>query len=145
MIQLFSFKGRASRLGFWRVQLLLVALSAVDLALGYFAVIAAGPVGGILFVPFLPFLVIGVATCLRRLHDRGKNVWWLLLFNLCPPVCIGIAQTLVAKGSVALSAASLPFSLAGLAIWVWGWIEIGLRRGEPQNNRFGEAPKLVRS
>jgi len=142
MWALFSFHGRTSRLGFWRVQLLCVAVSAATMALASFAMTRIGPIAGVLFLALLPAAVIDVAVYLRRLHDRGKNVWWLLLFNLGPLFMIGLARQLVEQGSAAAVLVSLPLVLAGLGIDVWGWVECGFLRSQPTSNQFGEPPAL---
>ena len=61
----------------------------------------------------LPMLYLLAVLCIRRLHDRNYAGWWLLL-----------ALVPVAGG-----------------LWL-GW-QLALRRGLPQENRWGEDPVQV--
>jgi len=140
MIKLFSFRGRTSRLGFWRMQLLASVVSSVAVAIGYSAIIQFGQLGGVFLLALPPLLAMSLATGLRRLHDRGKNVVWLLVFTFGPLACLAIAQSLVSLGSIGPKLASLPFSLGGIGLVVWGWIEFGFLRGQAGANQFGEPP-----
>jgi hypothetical protein len=53
-----------------------------------------------------------------------------------------LAQHFVAQGSAADALASLPFSLGGLGLLVWAWVEVGFLRGTPEANRFGPPPPI---
>jgi uncharacterized membrane protein YhaH (DUF805 family) len=140
MIRLFSFHGRASRLEYWRVVLLCVALSAIVILLGFGAATTVGPIGGVLFIAIAPILWLDVAAVVRRLHDRGKSVWWLVVFQVAPFAAVGTAQQLVARENPMMTLLSLPFSLTGIALSLWGWVEIGFIPGKPSANRFGDIP-----
>jgi len=137
---LFSFRGRTSRLGYWRVQLFATAFVALFWMLGLFAMMGAGPIGGVLFAPALLAFLAVLATWVRRLHDRGKGGWWALFFILAPSVLDGVAQMINSPDSVAAQLEALPLALAGLAIGVWALIEVGFRRGQQGSNRFGDPP-----
>ena len=140
MLKLFSIKGRTSRLGFWRVYLLSAVLIAVFWSLGLFAILAVGPAGGLLLAGLIPSFALYLAVGLRRLHDRGKNIWWWVLFVPGPFVCIAAANLLMSDRTDASALASLPFSLGGLGLAIWGLVEIGFRRGDPGPNQYGEVP-----
>jgi len=137
---LFSFRGRTSRLGYWRVQLLATVILAVFWAFGLFAMLGVGPIGGVLFAPIALTVPVMLATWFRRLHDRGKGLWWAALFILAPGLCSAIADRLQANSTAELNPESLPFLLAGMAIAVWAFIELGFVRGQPGANRFGDPP-----
>ena len=140
MTDFFSFQGRTSRLGYWRIQLISTALAAGIMSLGFWAIIAIGPAGGALLVA-VPLIYVGVlASIVRRLHDRGKTIWWSVLFVFGPLSSLGLANLLAQKNTVLAALASLPFTLAGLALFVWGWVEVGFLRGDPLPNRFGDRP-----
>ena len=138
MIGLFSFRGRASRLTYWRTALLCIALGALVVTAGYFAVIAIGPPGGLVFAALAPILLINLSVALRRLHDRGKGIGWLLLFQFGPLVTSALAQQLARAVSPILQLGSLPLSLISLGLSLWGLVEIGFLRGQPAANRFGD-------
>ena len=142
MIGLFSFQGRTSRLGYWRTILLCVALAACVIALGYFAIIAVGPPGGVLLVGMAPVLWINFAVALRRLHDRDKGAWWFLMFLFGPAVCGGVAQQLAASEAPLIKVVSLPLLLASLGLNIWGFVELGCLSGKTTTNRLGAAPAI---
>jgi len=140
MFRLFSFRGRTSRLGFWRVQVLAGALVGVVMFASLMAIHFVGSTGSVLFAGILPIYVFSVATGLRRLHDRGKNGWWLLMFIAGPLAGGVVANQLLEQSSLLLTLASLLFDLSAIGLWVWGLVEIGFRRGDPQPNRYGDIP-----
>ncbi len=142
MGMLFSLRGRTSRLGYWRAYLISAVLIAVFWALGLFAILTVGPAGGVLLLGVIPGVALFLATTLRRLHDRGKNVWWWALFMAGPFFCAAVANLLVSRETTAAALASLPFSLGGLGLGVWGLVEIGFLRGDPGPNRYGEVPAV---
>lgn len=83
MIQAFSFSGRADRFEWWWVSM----LSDLGMQLGaIFGVVcmASGEWGGRLaalgcFVFALVCLWASLAVSVRRMRDRGRSPWWLLL------------------------------------------------------------------
>lgn len=83
MIQAFSFSGRADRFEWWWISF----LSDVGMQLGaIFGVIcmASGESGGRLaalgcFAFALVCLWASLAVSVRRMRDRGRSPWWLLL------------------------------------------------------------------
>src|SRR4249920_1096564 len=93
----FSFRGRANRAGFWLVSLTWGVLGLAFDAVWTATSAAQVPVGRNHFVdiafalPMLVMLVSCVAVGIRRLHDRNKRAWWLLLFYVAPPVLQAIA------------------------------------------------------
>ena len=135
---LLSLKGRISRLGYWRANLALIALTAGVLIIGYSAIITAGPIGAILLAPMLLIPLAQLCVVVRRLHDRGKSGFWLLLFWLFPLLAGGAVRE--ASSANDLNTALLLFYILGLIIGLWGSIEIGFRRGVKGPNRFGGDP-----
>lgn len=142
-----AFRGRLTRLGYWRWQLTLVVVGA---ALGYapVAVAMAGAprwLSALAFAPFGLALLVSVGVAARRLHDRGRGVGWLIVFSLAP---FGLAALSIwlSEGAAFIEQdwavpAALAASLASLALSVWGFVEIGLLRGTPGPNRFGPPPE----
>jgi uncharacterized membrane protein YhaH (DUF805 family) len=133
----FSFQGRSGRLHYWRVQLLAVILGGAVGLVSLLAIQSIGSAGGLLFLGYLPVFGLTLAASVRRLHDRGKSGWWYLLFVVGPFACSSAAQGVVASGDPLVG---LPFSLAGIALGLWGLVEIGFLRGEPKANAYGEDP-----
>jgi uncharacterized membrane protein YhaH (DUF805 family) len=77
-------------------------------------------------------LWIGLALGAKRLHDRNKSAWWLVVFWLLPPVLQPIGERIEGTGLI--------FILAALAIWIWGLVEIGFLRGAVGPNQYGPNP-----
>ena len=86
---LFSFKGRINRAKYWLTGLIyFVALFAYYILFSLFFSFPADLLGIILIfsVPMIPIIVSSVAVAIKRLHDRDKSGWWLLVFYLLPGV-----------------------------------------------------------
>jgi uncharacterized membrane protein YhaH (DUF805 family) len=56
-----------------------------------------------------------LGVCIKRLHDRGKSGWWLLIFWALPAVAIGV-------------------------IWLWAVLELGCLGGTEGPNAYGPEP-----
>lgn len=84
-----NFNGRARRSAYWWVALFNVIVGIVAgmldriLGLAYTMSTAAGPMslgyGPIYTIVLLALLVPSLALSVRRLHDRDKSGWWLLI------------------------------------------------------------------
>ena len=141
---LFSFQGRINRKPWWLVGLALLAVTVV--VMGTVFVAAGGAVGNdaldsvaslgavalIMFLLLIPLIWIGLALGAKRLHDRNKSAWWLAVFYLVPSLLDG-------AGSAA-GGAGVIFSIAGLAISIWGLVELGFLRGTVGPNQYGPDP-----
>jgi uncharacterized membrane protein YhaH (DUF805 family) len=127
----FGFKGRVNRAKLWLV-------GVVNLAIMVFGAICAFLAGStavwVLFglgyaVLFVSALAIGV----KRLHDRDKSGWWVLVFYVLPSILSGIGAMLGHAGSAIAG-------LIGFGISIWGFVELGCLRGTQGPNRFGADP-----
>ncbi len=142
-----AFRGRLTRLGYWRWQLVLLVIVA-GLAYGSVAIaIAGGPrwLSVLVFAPIAVTLIAAVGVVARRLHDRGRGFGWLIVFVAAPWGLAALSVWLIA-GPVDLDyrraiPAALATSLASLALNLWGFVEIGLLGGTPGPNRFGPPPE----
>jgi uncharacterized membrane protein YhaH (DUF805 family) len=108
---------------------------AADLAIirGYAGYSAVTPIAVAVVLCFvLGWMVVAVGA--KRLHDRGKSGWWLVVFVIAPLVFIELAATRTGETLGAL------FAAAALALHVWSFYELGCRRGERGGNRYGPDP-----
>lgn len=138
LAELLSFDGRLSRIGYWRAYLLLTITTALVWCAGLFAILLIGPLGAVILAPMPPLLIGIVAIAVRRLHDRGRSGWWVLPLVVFPlAVSLGLAAQVPGANPPAID---LLLSLAGFILSLWGWVEIGFRRGASGPNRFGEDP-----
>src|SRR5690348_12868239 len=101
---LFSYQGRINRGKYWLAILIYIAVSIVLAAVGFIMLgngilemadeADDGVIVGLLskgigfflivLVVYIPLIVSGVFVGIKRLHDRDKSGWWLLLFYLVP-------------------------------------------------------------
>jgi uncharacterized membrane protein YhaH (DUF805 family) len=143
---LFSFRGRINRAKYWLAVLVFVVADAVLGLLGW--VLDNGVAVQILsFVVNLAVLIASIAVCVKRLHDRDRSGWWLLLFYV-GPVAVALIGGFIfwaAADAVGMSAEWSYLGLrlcilGGIALAIWGFVEIGCRRGTAGYNRFGPDP-----
>lgn len=142
---LFGFKGRINRAKFWLACLI---YTIVMVALLAFIILSLGGVDkdrigdiigtGLLFVAvgavvFIVLLWSSLATAIKRLHDRGKSAWWVLLFWILPGLIGAVADNTTGTVSLALNVVSIVLS-------VWGFVEVGCLRGTQGPNEFGPDP-----
>lgn len=105
---LFSFHGRISRSMWWLTQIGLWLFSILTTWL-YAKFGFHDAIWGALLTVFL--LVVRLTANIKRLHDRGKSGWWILVFEI--PV-IG---------------------------WIWGFVELGMLKGSEDHNEHGAPPR----
>jgi uncharacterized membrane protein YhaH (DUF805 family) len=138
---LFSFSGRLNRKPYWLTTLCIVLVLIVVMILAFAmggAGLATGDFSGlgallvIIVLAYIPILWIGLAISAKRLHDRNKSAWWLLLFYLVPAVLQGIGEQ--------LGTAGLILTLIGFGISIWALVEIGFLRGTVGPNQYGPDP-----
>lgn len=136
---LISFKGRSSRLTYWRVGLASTLALAVIWVTTIFVAMGAGGIAVIPLLLTLPVLTVNLAVCVRRLHDRNRSGWWLMVFWAAPLLFVGVARELSDQSGEG-SFAALLAAIAALGLQLWAFIEIGFRRGTPGDNRYGPPP-----
>ena len=135
---LFTFGGRINRGKYWLGVLILFLLYiAAGIVFGIFYGIAGETVGMLLgglvgLAALIVGLWAGVAIGIKRLHDREKSGWWLLLFWVLPGILSGIGSALGGIGMV--------LSLASLAISIWAIVELGCLKGTTGPNMYGPDP-----
>jgi uncharacterized membrane protein YhaH (DUF805 family) len=144
---LFSFDGRIGRRTYWLATL---AVIVAVLVLTFAPFLLNSEAAAVLMLAFSQFIwllclwpILAVGS--KRLHDRNKNGWWLLVFWLLPFALV------VAGFSIALfddprTGRSGDFStglilvLASLPPALWGIVELGLLPGTTGPNRYGADP-----
>jgi uncharacterized membrane protein YhaH (DUF805 family) len=133
----FDFKGRLNRGKYWFITIanmlifaafLLTAVSVHSAPLGILAGLVAVP-------PFISALAVTV----KRLHDRGKSAWWVLLFYILPIMLSGAKEILASLEGAAFAAAVI-VAIIGTVISIWAFVEIGCLRGTRGPNRYGPDP-----
>ncbi len=173
---LFSFHGRANRAKMWLFILVVIvfeiaAVCALLASLGFGNISQAAqnhtlpalimssaafkPVFALVCLLFLALVVAGFAVATRRLHDRNKSAWWLLIFYALPfalnaPRQIWLWQSLhghaladaVAHGTPMPAESPVAILLSGAAtiISLWAFVELYCLRGTVGDNRYGPDP-----
>ena len=76
---------------------------------------------------------ICLATSVKRLHDRDRSGWWIVLF-------FGAPGFNTIQDWLGDSIFVYPIAVAPLILGIWGFIELGFLRGTGRTNRFGPDP-----
>jgi uncharacterized membrane protein YhaH (DUF805 family) len=146
----FGFSDRANRAKYWLVTLTWFVIWAI--VIGYLVSMLARDVInltpeeigakimsyglGILLVialVLIPGFISGLAIGVKRLHDRNKSGWWILLFYFVPSILNGFSLNFEGPASTLLT-------LAGFAISLWALVELGFLRGTVGPNQYGPDP-----
>jgi len=142
----FSFKGRINRGKYWLAVLVFFIVGIVLALMGF--VLGNGLVVQVLsFIVNLAVFIAGLAVGIKRLHDRDKSAWWMLVFYVVPVMLVAIGAFIAFFGASATGTtedtATLLFRVcivAAIAIGVWAFVEFGCLRGTVGYNRFGPDP-----
>jgi uncharacterized membrane protein YhaH (DUF805 family) len=143
---LFSFQGRINRGKYWLAVLIYMVVWTVFIAAIFMWIgklnldnlfSVAG--GALLFwlIGFILFIAgawSGLAVGVKRLHDRDKSGWWILLFWLGPGILGGWQTATPDLGG------GFILSLAATALAIWAFIELGCLPGTPGPNQYGPDP-----
>jgi uncharacterized membrane protein YhaH (DUF805 family) len=135
---LFSFQGRLNRKPYWMTA---IATMVIIIVLLLFALILirehrfefAGLTLVLLVILYIPLIWIGLAIGAKRLHDRDKSAWWLLVFYAAPGILSTAGNRMEEVGFIILHIISFGIS-------VWAFVELGCLRGTPGPNRYGPDP-----
>jgi uncharacterized membrane protein YhaH (DUF805 family) len=91
----------------------------------------------ILFGAMIAIWISCLAVGVKRLHDRNKSGWWIILFFVVPWLSGPVASVADKNGS---DTAGLIVALVGLVFLIWGFIVLAILRGTRGPNRFGPDP-----
>ena len=87
----------------------------------------SNPEVGLIKFILIPLAFIGLSQwnsytiTVKRLHDRDKSAWWLLLWL-----------------AISIIGGAITFGIASMVVWVWMLVELGFLEGTPFANRYGE-------
>jgi len=99
------------------------------------ALTSANPAALFLHVAGTPlFLWVYLATSVKRLHDRDRSGWWMVLFFVVP----GLYGQFEDRLGDSIAVSLLGLAVGGLAIF--GGITLYFLRGSASSNRFGSDP-----
>lgn len=127
---LFSFRGRINRAKFWLalfIYLIAIAITVLIIVLARLDAL----IEGLFAVLYVAILVSGIAIGIKRLHDRDRSGWWLVVFYVLPGVLNAIGKAI---------GVLVVFEMAGFVISIWALIELGFMPGTPGANQYGPDP-----
>jgi uncharacterized membrane protein YhaH (DUF805 family) len=134
----FTFDGRANRARFWIAGLIFAVIYAVMAIIDYVtdqSVVFQALNGMFIIVILIASIAVGV----KRLHDRNKSGWYLLLFYFVP--CTLAALSVLIGAFVEDSTIiTTVLALLAFALVVWAFIEMGCLRGTVGVNQYGPDP-----
>jgi uncharacterized membrane protein YhaH (DUF805 family) len=135
---LLSPRGRITRAEWWIGSVVLLVVDAVAAALNRLVGMSFAIVLALLF---LLILYCALAVTVKRLHDRDRRGWWILIFPLGFVVLVSLLTTFGDELDALLYYALLALALL---IAVAAVLELGLRRGTAALNRYGPDPLAKR-
>lgn len=136
---LFSTAGRINRAKYWLAALLYTVVTCVAYIVALLLLLSLSDATAVILyvgggVLFLLLFFSGMVVAIKRLHDRNKTGWWCIPFLVLPGLLQGAANGLVSLET------GLGLSVAGMALGIWGIVELGCLRGTIGPNRFGDDP-----
>jgi len=143
--------GRISRYEFWMKSVLPIYGTSFVLYLLMIAAIGTA-LSDILLVIFYVFWLVtlwpSIATLAKRIHDRDKSGWLVLLWYIPSYILLiiiwGIAIVATAQGAPGALVSAVIFTvvlgLASLGVAIWFFIEFGCMRGTVGGNQYGADP-----
>jgi uncharacterized membrane protein YhaH (DUF805 family) len=134
----FTFDGRSSRARFWIAGLIFVVVYAVMTIIDYVtdqSVVFQALNGMCIIVIVIASIAVGV----KRLHDRNKSGWYLLLFYFVP-CTLAALSVLIGAFVEDSSIIATVLALLALALVVWAFVEMGCLRGTIGVNQYGPDP-----
>jgi uncharacterized membrane protein YhaH (DUF805 family) len=144
---LFSFEGRIGRGTYW---LAILALFVAVLVLTFAPFLLNSEAVAVLLLVFSQFIWLLslwpiLAVGAKRLHDRNKNGWWLLVFWLLPFALVVVGSGIVLyddprTGRSGDFSTGLILVLASLPPALWGIVELGILPGTRGPNLYGADP-----
>ena len=130
---LFGFSGRINRGKYWLAFLLWLVLWAAVAILLFMSDFSMAVIVAAVIV-IIPNIISGIAVGIKRLHDRNKSGWWLLVFYLVPLAAFFWANLL--EGGLLQTV----LSTAGLLFSIYALVELGCLRGTIGGSTYGPDP-----
>jgi uncharacterized membrane protein YhaH (DUF805 family) len=173
---LFGFGGRINRAKIWAFLIValvfeIVIVIAVQMTLGFGNILnivqgkaAWASLGGrlplfyaVCGVLYLLLIYMQMAVMTKRLHDRNKSAWWLLVFVVLPAALsfAGIGQAMYTLQHfheiMAAAQSGHPYQVpttplgtiargASSLLYLWMFVELYCLRGTVGDNRYGPDP-----
>lgn len=162
---LFSFNGRINRAKWWLFLLVclgyVIGAMVIAFVFGAINLSLAAIWGLIVLLGYLVLYFSALAVSAKRLHDRNKSAWWLLLFYGIPfalgayaysNIIMGMmgvgnvatsdpaAQQQMMGAMIAMMSQMWWVSLINTVIFVWIIVDLGILEGTRGDNQYGPDP-----
>jgi uncharacterized membrane protein YhaH (DUF805 family) len=134
----FKFDGRVNRARFWIAALIFAVVNVALAILGYLTD-QSGVFQAINGMLSIVILICSIAVGVKRLHDRNKSGWYLLLFYFLPGV-LAAAGVLIGEFVEDSTIMATVLTLLAVALMVWAFVELGCLRGTVGANPYGPDP-----
>jgi uncharacterized membrane protein YhaH (DUF805 family) len=95
---------------------------------------------GLWFLILFLLFVSSLTVTLKRLHDRDKASWWLLVFVVAPNVLSSAARLWYGAHAGWSEALGYLLDAAAVGLFAWAFVELACLRGTAGDNRFGAEP-----
>jgi uncharacterized membrane protein YhaH (DUF805 family) len=133
-----KFSGRINRAKYWIAVAVGFVVSTLFNALAYIAD-QSTTMQTVNALVGIPLAIFACAIGIKRLHDRNKSGWYLLLFYVLPMVLfLGSVMIGMLPDGPSIIAGVMAF--LSLAILLWTFIELGCLRGTIGQNKYGPDP-----
>jgi uncharacterized membrane protein YhaH (DUF805 family) len=137
---LFSFEGRIGRAKYWLTTLLTgIVIGVVQFGLeAAFPLDSSASFAGLVIALIIAILYLYMCAAIgaKRLHDRNRSGWLIILFYIVPIGLLPVEHWADSLGAIL----TMMIALAVTAIALWGLIELGFLRGTRGDNHFGSDP-----
>jgi len=130
---LFSYQGRINRAKYWIAALIYIVL--LMFLVGFYVALPGLGFLIAIMIAYLVMVVSGFMVAIKRLHDRDKTGWWVLLFYGVPIVLSWF--TLSTDGVL-----YAVLSVVSFVVSIWALVELGCLRGSIGPNQYGPDPVL---
>jgi len=133
-----TFSGRINRAKYWIAAIVYAAISLVFNGAAYFADQSTA-VSTINAIVSVVVMVSSIGVTVKRLHDRNKSGWYVLLFVIAPAILLGTGLVVGTMASGSGFVATTLWLLA-FAILIWAFVDLGCLRGSIGQNKYGPDP-----
>jgi uncharacterized membrane protein YhaH (DUF805 family) len=139
---LFGFQGRVGRGQFWLALLIWMIVFLMMIVVVAIVTPSVDALFSATLIFYVLIVILFIPAAVKRLHDRNKRGWWILLFLGFPTATLLLG---VMVGGDETNAESMPMGVLivqyiGLAILLWSLVELGFIRGTIGSNRYGPDP-----
>jgi uncharacterized membrane protein YhaH (DUF805 family) len=134
----FNFSGRVNRAKFWIAVVIFAAIHVLMAILNYATEqsVVFQALNGMLSIVIV---ICSIAVGVKRLHDRNKSGWYLLLFYFLPGVLAALS-VLIGEFVEDANIIATVLALLAFALIVWALVELGCLRGTVGVNQYGPDP-----